>query len=94
MKNRLRAVRSRGRRPCIGVPFARDNMRARLNDIKAHRRCTRRQWNRVVFTDESRFNKKFADRRLRVWRRDGERMNPANVIQYDPFGNGSVMVLG
>ena len=51
-------------------------------------------WNQVVFTDESRFNLKYADERLRVWRRDGERMDPANVIQHDRFGGGSVMIWG
>ena len=46
------------------------------------------------FTDESRFNLKFVEGRLCVWRRDGERIDPANVIQHDRFGGSSVMVWG
>ena len=42
----------------------------------------------------SRFNLNFPDGRVRVWRRDGERMDPVNVIQHDCFGGGSIMVWG
>ena len=94
VRNRLRAARLRGRRPYVGVPLTPDHRRLRLNWTRAHHRWTRQQWNQVVFTDESRFNLKFADGILRVWRRDGERMDPANVIQHDRFGGGSVMVWG
>lgn len=65
-----------------------------LNWARAHRQWTRRQWNQAVFTDESRFNLNFADRSILVWRRDGERMDPANVIQNDRFEGGSIMVWG
>ena len=85
VRNRLRAARLRGRRPYVGVPLTPANRRIRLNWTRAHHCWTRQQWNQVVFTDESRFNLKFADGRLRVWRRDGERMDPANVIQQDRF---------
>ena len=81
VRNRLRAARLRGRRPYVGVPSTPDHRRIRLNWTRAHHRWTRQQWNQVVFTDESRFNLEFAARRLRVWRRNGERMDPANVIQ-------------
>ena len=80
VRNRLRAARLHGRRPYVGVPLTRDHRRARLNWTMAHRRSTRQQWNQVVFTDESRFNLKFADGRIRVWSRDGERLDPAKVI--------------
>lgn len=92
VRNRLRAARLRARRPYVGVPLTIRHRQARLNWATAHRRWTRRQWNEVVFTDESRFNLMFADGRVRVWRRTGERMDPANVIQHDRFGGGSVMV--
>ena len=94
VRNRLRAARLRGRRPYVGVPLTRNHRHKRLNWARAHRQWTRRQWNQVVFTDESCFNLKFADGRVRVWRRDGERMDPANVIQHDRLGGGSIMVWG
>ena len=92
VRNKLRAARLRGRRPYNGVPLTPDHRRIRLNLTRAHHRWTRQHWNQVVFTDESRFNLKFADGRLRVRRRDGERMGPANVIQHDRFRGGSVIV--
>jgi hypothetical protein len=48
----------------------------------------------VVFTDESKFNLRGADGRVGVWRRRGERMDPANVIEYDRYGGGNVMIWG
>ena len=52
------------------------------------------RWNRVLFTDESRFNVQFVDGRLRVWRRTGECMDENNIVQRDRYGGGSVMILG
>ena len=92
--NRFRVALLRGRRPYISVPLTPDHRRSRLNWTNAHRRWSRHQWNQVVFTDKSTFNLKFADTRFCVWRRAGEQMDPANVIQHDRFGGGSVMVWG
>ena len=94
VRNRLRSARLRARRPYVGIPLTRAHRHARLNWTRVHRRWPRRMWNQVLLTDESRFNLMFADGRVSVWRRDGERMDPANVIQHDRFGGGKVMVLG
>jgi len=51
-------------------------------------------WRTVLFTDESRFTLSTRDRFKRVWRSYGERYAACNIIQYDRFGGGSVMVLG
>ena len=53
-----------------------------------------RQWNEVVFTDESRSTADFGDGRTRVWRRRIERFDAENVIQCDLYGGGSFMVWG
>ena len=45
-----------------------------------------------MFTDESRFTLQLSDGRVRVWRRNGERFDVANVLQRDRFGGGSIMV--
>ncbi|GFY25066.1 transposable element Tcb1 transposase [Trichonephila clavipes] len=37
--------------------------------------------NQVVFSDESRFKLSSDDNRVRVWRPDGERLNPAFALQ-------------
>jgi hypothetical protein len=45
-----------------------------------------------VLTDESKFNFNWADGRARVWRRRGERLDPANVVECDGYGGGGVMI--
>ena len=41
---------------------------------------------------EDRFTMNTCDRRERVWRRCGERSAACNILHYDRFGDGSVMV--
>lgn len=95
VQRRLHSARLRSRRPYVGVPLTAGHRRARLNWATAHRRWARRQWNEVVFTDESRFNLSFSDGRVRIWRRRGERFqDPANVVERDRYGGGSVMIWG
>lgn len=84
----------RARRPYVGVQLSLRHRRDRVNWVVAHRRWTRRQWNEVVFSDESRFNLSCADGRLRVCRRRGERFDLQNVIEWDRYGGGSVMIWG
>ncbi|UYV72108.1 hypothetical protein LAZ67_9001837 [Cordylochernes scorpioides] len=40
------------------------------------------EWHRVVFSDESRFCLSSDSRRVRVWRRRGERSNPAAIVEH------------
>ena len=92
VRRRLRCARLRSRRPYVGVPLTVGHKLARLNWATAHCRWTIRQWNEVAFTDESRFNLKFSDGRVRVWRRRVERMDPANVVERDRYRGGSIMI--
>ena len=50
------------------------------------------QWDRVVWTDESRFCLRVINGRLRVWRLPGERIHDDVVINRVQGGGGSVMV--
>ena len=52
------------------------------------------EWNKVVFSDESRFGLFHSDGRARVWRRVGERYHPDCLAPTVKFGGGSVMVWG
>ena len=94
VRNRLRTANLRARRPLVAVPLTQRHRQTRVAWATTHLRWTRRQWNTVLFTDESRFNVDFADGRARVWRRRNERFHPENVIQCDHYGGGSVMVWG
>ena len=78
--------------PYVGIPLTHRHRQERLQWVRGHRPWTRRQWNNVLFTDESRFNVSIADSRIRVWRRRGERLHANNVVQRDRYGGGSVMV--
>ena len=59
-----------------------------------HSRWTRQQWSQVMFSDESKFNLSQPDRRIRVWRRRGERFHEDCIQQVVLHGGGSVMVWG
>ncbi|UYV71402.1 hypothetical protein LAZ67_8002998 [Cordylochernes scorpioides] len=50
------------------------------------------EWHRVVFSDESRFCLSSDSRRVRVWRRCGERSNPAAIVERPTVRQRGIMV--
>ena len=66
---RLRERGIRARCPYVGPVLTRRHRQARLQWCHAHRRWLDRQWNQVLFSDESRFTLEKADGRVRVYRR-------------------------
>ena len=84
----------RARRPYTGAIITLRHRKARLRWARAHRRWRRRDWNYVLFSDESRFNLSTADGRKRVYRRQGERFASVCIREHDRFGGGGVMVWG
>ena len=87
---RLHTRTLRARKPYVCVPLTQRHRQIRLNWTTIQRRWTQRQWNNVLFTDESPFNLEHSDGRRRVWRRPGERYDEQNIVQR----GGSIMVLG
>lgn len=67
---------------------------ARLAYARTHVTWTDRQWQSVMFSDESRFCLFNSDRRIRVWRRRGQRYDRNCVQPVRAFNGGSVMVWG
>ncbi|UYV61708.1 hypothetical protein LAZ67_1006069 [Cordylochernes scorpioides] len=65
-------------RPLRRLPLNPPNRRQRLEWCRA-RSTWMTEWHRVVFSDESRFCLSSDSRRVRVWRRRGERSNPAAI---------------
>lgn len=53
---------------------------------------TRRNWGRVLFTDECRVRLNTADVRVQNWRRSNERYLGTNIVQYDRFNSKSVII--
>ncbi|UYV67115.1 hypothetical protein LAZ67_4003928 [Cordylochernes scorpioides] len=67
-------------RPLRRLPLTPPNRRQRLEWCRA-RSTWMTEWHRVVFSDESRFCLSNDSRRVRLWRRRGERSNPAAIVE-------------
>ena len=94
VRNRLRQSDLRSRRPLKGMELKRRHRIARLQWARARLRWRRNTWQNILFSDESKFNLKFSDGRLRIYRRRRERFADGCVKETDQFGGGGVMVLG
>ena len=91
---RLRMAGIRAFRPFRGMALTLLHRQRRIQWARTVRRWQRRDWERVMFTDESRFNMFRNDGRVRVYRRRGERLAPNCIQDVHPFGGGGVMVWG
>ena len=60
-------------RPYVGTLLTENHIARRLQWAVSHHCWYNLEWNQVLFSDESRFKLSFADGRLRIWRRRGER---------------------
>ncbi|UYV82665.1 hypothetical protein LAZ67_22000440 [Cordylochernes scorpioides] len=80
-------------RPLRGLPLTPPNRRQRLEWCRA-RSTWMTEWHRVVFSDESRFCLSSDSRRVRVWRRRGERSNPAAIVERPTVRQRGIMVWG
>ncbi|UYV63297.1 hypothetical protein LAZ67_2003685 [Cordylochernes scorpioides] len=80
-------------RPLRRLPLAPPNRLQRLEWCRA-RSTWMTEWHRVVFSDESRFCLSSDSRRVRVWRRRGERSNPAAIVERPTVRQRVIMVWG
>ena len=95
IRNCLRTARLHARRPYHGPILTQLHRRQRLLWTQRHLRWTQRDWNRVVFSDESRFTLHFADGRVRTFGEDEVNGTTRDVCRkWTVFGGGSVMVWG
>ncbi len=78
--------------PCRCQQLNALHRRNRLRWCREHSCWTRRQWNTILFSDESRFCLNTNDGRERVWRRAGERYAERCTHEVDRWGGSSVMV--
>jgi hypothetical protein len=91
IRNQLKACCFKSRRPHKGMELTVLYKRQRHALANKH---MRRNWRTVLFSEESRFPLEFADGRIRIWRRPGERFAEACVMPVDRFGSGRLMVWG
>ncbi|KAJ4440838.1 hypothetical protein ANN_10685 [Periplaneta americana] len=88
--------------PLLQAPVsARTISRTRLKKSWSHGAlCRERQtwtaedWNRIVFSDESRFSLSSDDGRVRVWRPRGARLNPTFAVARHTAATAGVLVWG
>ncbi|UYV84616.1 K02A2.6-like, partial [Cordylochernes scorpioides] len=80
-------------RPLRRLPLTPPNRRQRLEWCRA-RSTWMTEWHRVVFSDESRFCLSSNSRRVRVWRRRGERSNRAAIVERHTVRQRGIMVWG
>ena len=92
VRNRVHEDGMHARRPATGPILTEGHRRARLDFARNHQDWQVGDWAPVLFTNESRFTVSTNDRRVRVWRRQGERFADCNIVEVDQFGGGSVMV--
>ncbi|GFU68910.1 transposable element Tcb1 transposase [Trichonephila clavipes] len=81
------------RRPLLGLPLTQNHRRLRRQWCD-ERRIWASEWNKVVFTDESRICLQHYDGRIRVWRHRGERMLNSCVMHHHTGSAPGIMVWG
>lgn len=94
IRNRLHEDGQRSRMRVIRLKLTRAHRAARLRFAREHLNWTIDNWRTVLFTDESKVKFFSDDRRVRVWRKEGERFSEACIHGTDRFGGPSVMVWG
>lgn len=92
IRSRLRNAGVRNRRPARHPKWTRDHRRNRLRFGLEHQNWDDQDWDRCLFSDESRFCLYPDSRKVRVWRRQGERYNENSMIEYVPYGGNSLMI--
>ncbi|GFW43148.1 transposable element Tcb2 transposase [Trichonephila clavipes] len=77
IRRRLAEGHLGSRCPLRVLPLTPTHRRFRLEWCRSRGNWTAAEWNRVVFSDKSRFNLSSDENRVRVWKPRGERLNPS-----------------
>ncbi|GFV37768.1 transposable element Tcb1 transposase [Trichonephila clavipes] len=76
------------------LPLTPEHRQLRLQSCQARSMFNATDWQKVVFSDESRFVWGTDDNRVRVWRRPGERYNSPHTVLRHSVRTAGVMVCG
>ncbi|GFX13730.1 transposable element Tcb2 transposase [Trichonephila clavipes] len=82
IRRRLTEVGLRSRRPLRRLPLTPHHRQCRLDFCRLRATWSVTNWRRVIFSDESRFSLSADDHRTRVWRRTGQRSDPAFIVEW------------
>ncbi|GFV42741.1 hypothetical protein TNCV_840961 [Trichonephila clavipes] len=94
IRRRLTEVGLRSRRPLRRLPLTPHHRQCRLDFCRPRATWTVTDWRRVIFSDESRFSLSDDDHRTRVWRRTGQRSDPAFIVERHTAISQGVTVWG
>ncbi|GFT02193.1 transposable element Tcb1 transposase [Trichonephila clavipes] len=84
----------KSKRPFRALPLTPEHRQLRLQWRQARSMWNVTDWQKVVFSDESRFVLGTDDNRVRVWRRPGERYNSLHTVLRHTTCTAGVMVWG
>ncbi|GFT24455.1 transposable element Tcb2 transposase [Trichonephila clavipes] len=94
IRRRLTEVGLRSRRPLRHLPLTPHHRQCRLDFCRPRATWSVTDWKRVIFSDESRFSLSDDDHRTRVWRRTGQRSDPAFIVERHTAISQGVTVWG
>ncbi|GFX50097.1 transposable element Tc3 transposase [Trichonephila clavipes] len=81
------------RRPVRCVPLTPAHRRRRSLWCREHQNWRDNEWGRELFTDESRFSLSSDSHRILIWREQGSRNHPSNIIERDRSAMGLQFLL-
>ncbi|GFV73312.1 HTH_Tnp_Tc3_2 domain-containing protein [Trichonephila clavipes] len=84
----------KSKRPFRALPLTPGHRQLRLQFCQARSMWNITDWQKIVFSDESRFVLGTDDKRVRVWRRLGERYNSPHTVLRHTARTAGVMVWG
>ncbi|GFX88400.1 transposable element Tcb1 transposase [Trichonephila clavipes] len=94
IRRRLTEVGLRSRRPLRRLPLTPHHRQCRLDFCRPRATWSVTDWRHVVFSDESRFSISADDHHTRVWRRSGQRSDPAFIVERHTAISQGVTVWG
>ncbi|GFY26828.1 transposable element Tcb2 transposase [Trichonephila clavipes] len=94
IRRRLTEVGMRSRRPLRRLPLTPHHRQCRLDFCRPRATWSVTDWRRVIFSDESRFSLSADVHRTRVWRRTGQRSDPAFIVERHTAISQGVTVWG
>ncbi|GFV01519.1 transposable element Tcb1 transposase [Trichonephila clavipes] len=90
----LPEANQKSKRPFRALPLTPEHRQLRLQWCLARSMWNVTDWQKVVFSDESRFVLGTENNRVRLWRRPGERYNPPYTVLRHTARTAGVMVWG